>query len=102
MLDIQTNTLLAIPPDMYGYLVLACLGFASFDVWWFARLWYTRLAARVRKPLKVTSEAVIKSICWTTDIDYFAHMNNAKYLKELDFARYMYTNNLLRSISKQI
>jgi len=69
---------------------MACLGFASFDVWWFVRLWYTRLAARFRKPLDVTGEAVIKSICWTTDIDYFLHMNNAKYLKELDFARFDY------------
>ena len=33
---------------------------------------------------------MIKSICWTTDIDYFLHMNNAKYLKELDFARFDY------------
>ena len=38
----------------------------------------------------MTGEAVIKSICWTTDIDYFLHMNNAKYLKELDFARFDY------------
>ena len=50
----------------------------------------SRLAARFRKPLDVTGEAVIKSICWTTDIDYFLHMNNAKYLKELDFARFDY------------
>ena len=28
------------------------------------------------------------SICWTTDIDIFIHMNNGKYFRELDFARF--------------
>ena len=27
-------------------------------------------------------------ICWTTDIDFFGHMNNGKYFKEMDFGRF--------------
>ena len=30
----------------------------------------------------------IYSLCWTTDIDYFGHMNNGKYFKEMDFGRF--------------
>jgi hypothetical protein len=35
----------------------------------------------------LTDEVVMYSICATTDIDYFCHMNNGRYLRELDFAR---------------
>jgi len=31
---------------------------------------------------------VIYSLCWTTDIDYFFHMNNGKYFREMDFGRF--------------
>jgi hypothetical protein len=40
-----------------------------------------------RKPAALTDEVVVYSICSTSDIDYFCHMNNARYLRELDFAR---------------
>ena len=33
-------------------------------------------------------DSIIHSICSTHDIDFFCHMNNAKYFKELDFARF--------------
>ena len=32
--------------------------------------------------------AVIYGICWTTDLDYFMHMNNGKYFREMDFGRF--------------
>ena len=31
--------------------------------------------------------AIVPGICWTTDIDYFGHMNNGRYFRDLDFAR---------------
>lgn len=61
---------------------------SSFDIHWFLRLAYTRIAALFRKPISVTDESVTYSICATTDIDYFCHMNNGRYLRELDFARF--------------
>jgi len=75
---------------MIGVLVLAALGFATFDIWWFTRIVYLRIISKFRKSLKVTDEAIIKSICWTNDLDFFGHMNNSKYLRELDFARLDY------------
>ena len=33
-------------------------------------------------------ESVTYNICWTTDIDYFFHMNNGKYFREMDFGRF--------------
>jgi acyl-CoA thioesterase FadM len=33
-------------------------------------------------------ESVTYNICWTTDLDYFFHMNNGKYFREMDFGRF--------------
>ena len=74
-----------------GWTIFFGVGFAvaaSFDVYWFLRLAYTRITALFKKPLHLTEEGVIFSICSTTDIDYFCHMNNGRYLRELDFGRY--------------
>ena len=65
----------------------AAVGFASFDVWWFVRWMYVKYSSKWKRPLNITDASVIKSTCWTTDIDYFGHMNNSKYLRELDFGR---------------
>ena len=40
-----------------------------------------------RPSISATDTAVIPGICWTTDLDYFGHMNNGKYFRDLDFAR---------------
>ena len=40
--------------------------------------------------LTLGDEGVIYSLCWTTDLDYFFHMNNGKYFREMDFARWVY------------
>ena len=82
----KTNSL----PVTSGVLLALAAGlFSSFDVHWFLRLAYTRLAAFVKKPINVkkNEEGIIYSICSTTDIDYFCHMNNGRYMRELDFAR---------------
>ena len=44
------------------------------------------MCANFRVPL-LGEGGTIYSLCWTTDIDYFGHMNNGKYFKEMDFAR---------------
>ena len=44
-----------------------------------SKLWYFSI---------VFQDSIVYSICSTTDIDFFCHMNNAKYFKELDFARF--------------
>jgi len=71
-------------------LAIASIGavIATFDVYWFLRLAYTRLVSYIRHPIAITDDSVVYSICSTTDIDFFCHMNNAKYFKELDFARF--------------
>jgi len=38
--------------------------------------------------LSLAAEGVTYSLCWTTDLDYFFHMNNGKYFREMDFARF--------------
>ena len=40
-----------------------------------------------RSSILVTDTAIVPGICWTTDIDYFGHMNNGRYFRDLDFAR---------------
>lgn len=60
----------------------------TFDVIWFLRLGYTKLHSLVSPKLALTDEGVIHSICAPTDIDFFCHMNNGRYLRELDFGRY--------------
>lgn len=40
---------------------------------------------------KITDKTSIYSICTTNDVDIFLrHMNNGRYLRELDFARFHY------------
>ena len=63
--------------------------FASFDVFWFLRFLCTSAAALLRRrddPL--CADSSVLGICWTTDIDYFLHMNNGRYLREMDFPRF--------------
>jgi len=61
---------------------------AVFDVYWILRLLLTRLLSRVRPALALAGEGVTYSLCWTTDLDYFFHMNNGKYFREMDFGRF--------------
>ncbi|XP_050085710.1 protein THEM6 [Anopheles aquasalis] len=71
---------------LVGLLIL----YAVWDVNYFLRcvvtLGYGMLFQRKRK---VTEETSIYSMCTTQDVDIFIrHMNNARYLRELDFARF--------------
>jgi hypothetical protein len=79
------------PSTAPTWLVLAAgTGFvmASFDVMWFVRLAVTRISSLLRTKLSpAKDEGVVYGIVATTDIDYFCHMNNARYLREMDFGR---------------
>jgi len=74
---------------MYIYLfIFVLLVIAFFDVYWILRLILTRLLSKVLPSLSLGAEGVTYSLCWTADLDYFFHMNNGKYFREMDFARF--------------
>ncbi|XP_016657148.2 protein THEM6 [Acyrthosiphon pisum] len=66
-------------------LVLMC----ALDLPYFFRSLFSYVAATcIKKKLRVTDTAVYSSVCLTTDLDvYLTHMNNARYLREIDLAR---------------
>lgn len=61
---------------------------ATFDLYWILRLATQKLVSKIRSKLRYDEESVNYSVCWTTDIDYFLHMNNGKYFREMDFGRF--------------
>ena len=71
---------------MFYYFLLLI---AVFDVYWIIRLAFTKLIYPFLSPIHITEGAGhLYSLCWTTDIDIFLHMNNGKYFKEMDFGRF--------------
>ncbi|KAK9297070.1 hypothetical protein QLX08_009090 [Tetragonisca angustula] len=79
-------------------MVCACLVtvllvlYILFDVNYFLRILFTLgLGRLLQKRKKIFDTTVIYGICTTQDVDLFLkHMNNARYLRELDFARFHY------------
>eukprot|EP00088_Acartia_fossae_P003902 TRINITY_DN11679_c0_g1_i1.p1 TRINITY_DN11679_c0_g1~~TRINITY_DN11679_c0_g1_i1.p1 ORF type:complete len:270 (-),score=52.98 TRINITY_DN11679_c0_g1_i1:495-1304(-) len=61
---------------------------AVFDLYWILRLAFQKIISKVRSKIRYDENSVNYSICWTTDIDYFLHMNNGKYFREMDFGRF--------------
>jgi len=61
---------------------------ATFDLYWILRLATQKLISKIRSKLRYDEDSVNYNLCWTTDIDYFLHMNNAKYFREMDFGRF--------------
>jgi len=61
---------------------------ACFDLYWILRLIVAKILSKFRTKLRPDEASVIYNICWTTDIDYFLHMNNGKYFREMDFGRF--------------
>ena len=71
---------------MWFYVLLVV---AFCDIYWILRLAFTRLISFVLPRTSLLGDGgTIFSICWTNDLDIFAHMNNAKYYKEMDFGRF--------------
>lgn len=62
---------------------------SAVDLPYFLRTATGYVSATVfKKELRVTDTAVYSSACLTTDLDvYLTHMNNARYLREVDLAR---------------
>ncbi|KAL4712482.1 hypothetical protein ACJJTC_007498 [Scirpophaga incertulas] len=63
--------------------------YGSIDVAYFARMMYTVAKARYfKKKACILETTQVHSWCLLTDVDTLLyHMNNARYLRELDFAR---------------
>lgn len=59
------------------------------EVHYFLRIFLTVFLARFcKKKIHILDESSVYGICTTTDVDTLLyHMNNARYLRELDFAR---------------
>ncbi|XP_011315264.1 protein THEM6 [Fopius arisanus] len=75
------------------------------EVHYFLRMFLTVLLARFcKKPAHILDETAIYGLCTMTDVDTLLyHMNNARYLRELDFARadFYERTSLYREICSQ-
>lgn len=68
-----------------GSLVL----FGSFDVWYFLRGSWMAIKCWFQGPVRdVLAEQVVHGRVLLHDLDFMCHMNNARYLRECDFARF--------------
>ncbi|KAF4522380.1 hypothetical protein B566_EDAN012962 [Ephemera danica] len=72
------------------FLALIAFLFVFFDANYFIRVIFTILFGRLFQSKKgPLDETTIYGICTTQDIDIFIrHMNNARYVREMDFARF--------------
>lgn len=70
-------------------LLLLVLLYWAFEVHYFARtLWCATTCAVFKKRVHVLDTTAYSSACLTTDVDFLLfHMNNSRYLREVDFAR---------------
>lgn len=107
LICIYAVTVVPFQLDGFHYSLLAALAlFCFFDVFWFIRAFdpilraYARetfrfrtLASRTRKNLlfkDVLQKTLYRSWCTTQDLDFLVHMNNVRYLREMDFARFQH------------
>ncbi|XP_029107512.1 protein THEM6-like isoform X2 [Scleropages formosus] len=69
--------------------------FSSLDVWYFLRAVVVVLRAWLQGPVwDVLAEQSMLGRVLPHDMDYLGHMNNGRYLRECDFARFaLYTRN---------
>lgn len=65
--------------------------FSTVDLWYFVRGAWAVLKYLFQDPVRdVLGEQVVNGRVLLHDIDYMGHMNNARYLRECDFARLSY------------
>ena len=87
---------------VFGTLVLL---YGLIEVHYFLRMFFTVFFARFcKKKVHILDETTVYGICATTDVDTLLyHMNNARYLRELDFARadFYERTSLYREICSQ-
>ena len=86
------------PSMLWWLLPVFALLFAAVDVWYFARVFviFLKVAAYrtgvSRRVGKCTKEELfapydLEGIVLPSDLDHMMHMNNSKYLREMDFGR---------------
>ncbi|XP_015524989.1 protein THEM6 [Neodiprion pinetum] len=79
---------------MFCYCTVAIVAilYMLFDVNYFLRIAFTLSWGRLfQKKKKLFEETTIHGICTTQDVDlFFRNMNIARYVRELDFARFHY------------
>uniref|UniRef100_A0A8D9F207 Protein THEM6 n=1 Tax=Cacopsylla melanoneura TaxID=428564 RepID=A0A8D9F207_9HEMI len=75
-------------------IILAIVGCWLISYWVLDNHWFYRALVCVlhtvlfKKNIHILDPTHYYGICWTTDVDIWVfHMNNTKYLRELDFAR---------------
>lgn len=80
------------------WLVPIILLFAYVDAWYFIRFFVLRLQITIRvkskgrrkftsTPQSIFSPYDVNGIVLPSDLDFMLHMNNSKYLREMDFGR---------------
>ncbi|XP_048512274.1 protein THEM6 [Athalia rosae] len=88
-----------------GVLGVLVLFYVCLEVHYFLRMCLTVLLARFcKKQVHILDETSVYGVCLTTDVDTLLyHMNNARYLRELDFARvdFYERTSLYREIRSQ-
>ncbi|XP_003383380.1 PREDICTED: protein THEM6-like [Amphimedon queenslandica] len=83
---------------IFGVVLVVILSlFAYIDVWYFLRsiVFITSLIIKGRKDSarkltkeELLKELVTKGVVMPSDLDFNLHMNNSKYLREMDFGRF--------------
>ncbi len=67
--------------------VVVCL-WCLVDVFYLVRAGATMVSSFLSATAKPSDTYRVRSVCWPTDIDYALHMNNSKYLREMDMGRF--------------
>jgi hypothetical protein len=76
-------------PRITAALAVALFFFSTFDTWFILRtvLMAAKLVMFPRKRRALADVSEIQGRVMPTDLDWLLHMNNSKYLRELDFGR---------------
>lgn len=83
---VHASTAVAVACASLAFVVLLM---CALDVPYFFRSLFSYVAGTwFKRPIRVTDTAAYSSACLTSDLDvYLSHMNNARYLREVDLAR---------------
>ncbi|XP_077278347.1 protein THEM6 [Temnothorax americanus] len=90
---------------LVGVFVAIVLIYGLVEFHYFLRMFFTVFLARYcKRRVHILDETVMYGICTTNDVDALLyHMNNARYLRELDFARvdFFERTDLYREVCSQ-
>ncbi|EEB11041.1 conserved hypothetical protein [Pediculus humanus corporis] len=72
-----------------GLILCALLIYVLLEIHYFMRMLLVLICSLFKENVYVLDECTMSGICLTTDVDVLLfHMNNARYVRELDFARF--------------